>query len=158
MGLDEDVRHRGKVCACIKSQADELTGFGTLMQMCDAGNMKGKRYRLTGWTKCVNVSGWSGMWMRVDGHERGNSLSFDNMQDRPLKGNMDWALQEIVLDVPKDSTNIAFGVLLHGAGEVWMDDFQFEEVSPEVKTTAKKSCVNQAPTNLDFKSGIEGAI
>ena len=155
MGLDDEVKHHGKVCACIKSQADQLNGFGTLMQMFDAGNMKGKRYRLTGWTKCSNVCGWAGMWMRVDGHDRGKHLAFDNMQDRPLKGNMDWDLQEIVLDVPENSTNIAFGVLLNGAGEVWMDDFQFEEVGLEVKTTTKKSCVNKAPTNLDFESGAE---
>jgi hypothetical protein len=79
-------------------------GFGTLMQMFEAGEMKDKRYRLTGWTKAAGVSGWAGMWMRVDGPAKGKSLAFDNMRDRPIQGTEDWTKHEIVLDVPESTT------------------------------------------------------
>ncbi|MDQ5966651.1 MAG: hypothetical protein QG625_2806 [Cyanobacteriota bacterium erpe_2018_sw_39hr_WHONDRS-SW48-000098_B_bin.30] len=98
------------------------------MQMFEAGEMKDKRYRLTGWTKAAGVSGWAGMWMRVDGPAKGKSLAFDNMRDRPIQGTEDWTKHEIVLDVPESATHVAFGVLLNGDGQIWMDDFEFEEV------------------------------
>lgn len=41
-----------------------------------------------------------GLWFRVDG-TTGKSLSFDNMQDRAVKGTTEWARYEIVLDVPE---------------------------------------------------------
>lgn len=153
MGIDETVKRNGSKCASIKSVSEKLHGFGTLMQMFDAGSFKGKRYRLTAWTKCSNVDGWAGLWMRVDGPNPKKCLAFYNMQDRPLKGTSDWTRQEVVLDVPKEATNIAFGVLLNGAGQVWMDDFKFEKVGKNVPTNALKetSCINKSPTNLDFQ-------
>ncbi len=71
------------------------------------------------------------MWMRVDGdnpnpHKR--SLSFDNMQGRPIKGTVDWKKYEIILDVPQESVLIAYGVLLDGPGSVWLDNFEFEVI------------------------------
>ncbi|MCA9492492.1 MAG: hypothetical protein KC621_21310 [Myxococcales bacterium] len=48
-------------------------------------------------------------------------LSFDNMQERPIRGTQDWTRHEIVLDVPTGATNIAFGILVAGKGTVWID-------------------------------------
>ena len=153
MGIDETVKRNNSKCASIKSVSEKLHGFGTLMQMFDADSFKGKRYRLTAWTKCSNVDGWAGLWMRVDGPNPKKCLAFYNTQDRPLKGSTEWAMQNIVLDVPKDATNIAFGVLLNGAGQVWMDDFKFQKVGKNVPTNSLKenTSVNKSPTNLNFK-------
>lgn len=39
--------------------------------------------------------------MRVDGEGKDDIyLSFDNMQSRPLKGNLCWEIYGIVLDIP----------------------------------------------------------
>ena len=48
------------------------------------------------------------MWMRVDGANT-KILSFDNMDSRPVRGTTSWTRYEIVLDVPADSIDIAFG-------------------------------------------------
>ena len=34
----------------------------------------------------------------------------------------DWRKYDVVLDVPSEAQNIAFGVLLAGEGQVWTDD------------------------------------
>lgn len=153
MGIDESVKHQGTKCGCMKSNKDKIEGFGTLMQMFKADKYKGMRLRLTGYTKTEDVGGWAGMWMRVDGPKGSRSLSFDNMQDRPIKGNTDWTKQTIVLKVPEESTFIAFGVLLDGTGKVWMDDFQFEEVGDEVALTGGSggSVRTTKPVNLNFE-------
>jgi hypothetical protein len=49
-----------------KPQAD-LNDFGTLMQNFSAEKYLGKRVRFSAFVKSENVSGWSGLWVRVDG-------------------------------------------------------------------------------------------
>jgi len=152
MGVCTAEFHSGDRCGILQSNTDKLHGFGTLMQMFAAGEFKNNRVRLTGWVKSKDVSGWAGMWMRVDGEQghRGDYLAFDNMQDRPILRETDWAKYEIVLDVPDKSSNIAFGVLLNGAGAVWMDDFSFEIVDRSVPLTGNAHKQRQQPHNLDF--------
>jgi hypothetical protein len=153
MGLDETVRHdNGKSSATVKSVAANLHGFGTLMQMTQPGDFLGKRVRLSGWVKSDKVTDWAGLWFRVDGPTPNVSLAFDNMQDRAIKGTTDWTRYEIVLDVPKEAQRLAFGVLLAGAGQVWMDDLKFEVVPTTVKSTnIAPPAPPPAPTNLNFE-------
>ncbi len=110
-------------------------GFGTIMQCFVADKYKGKRVRLTGYVKTKEIEKWAGMWMRVDGPKKGKPLSFDNMKERPIKGKSDWTKYKIVLDVPKESTNVCFGVLIYGTGEAWIDDIKFEVVDKTVPVT-----------------------
>ena len=62
-------------------------------------------------------------------------LSFDNMSDRPIVGTTDWKKYDIVLDVPNNASNIAFGALLSGTGQIWFEKLTFEIVDTSVKTT-----------------------
>ena len=99
------------------------------MQMSQPGEYLGKRVRLSGYVKSDKVTNWAGLWFRVDGPNNGpnpSSLAFDNMQERPIKGTTDWTRYEIVLDVPEAAQRLAFGILLAGGGQVWMDDLKFE--------------------------------
>jgi hypothetical protein len=69
----------------------------------------------------------------------------------------------MVLDVPNDSVNIAFGILLAGKGQAWMDDLLFEAVGEDIKPTnmpiegekprtkKTKSADQKKPINLDFE-------
>jgi len=78
-------------------------------------------------------------------------VAFDNMQDRAIKGTTDWRLYEVVLDVPEDATGIASGILLTGAGEVWLNGARFEVVGPDVAVTGSKNAKTpDKPVNLDF--------
>jgi hypothetical protein len=129
MGKDSKTTHSGKASAYVHSNKESIGGFGTLMQMVQADKFLGQRVRMIGYIKAENVTGWAGMWMRVDGKaDKTKSLSFDNMQNRSITGTTDWKKCEIVLDVPAESSAIAFGVLLNGTGKVWFDDVSFEKV------------------------------
>ena len=153
MGLDESVRQQGgKSSATVKSVKENIQGFGTLMQTSQPGEYRGKRVRLSGFVKSEKVNDWAGLWFRVDGPNR-STLAFDNMQTRPIKGTTDWARYEIVLDVPNEAAALAFGILLAGGGQVWMDDLKFEVVPATVKVTGGAIPVAPpaAPTNLNFE-------
>jgi hypothetical protein len=120
--VDHATFHGGKASAHYKSKDDHPKDFGTLMQVSDAKAFTGKRVILTAFVKTAKVAGTVGVWMRVDGKD-GEMIALDNMDDRPIKGNSNWKEYSVVLDVPKDSKDLAYGVLIQGgAGELWIDD------------------------------------
>lgn len=152
VGADKATRHGGNASGFIKSKADKVSGFGTLMQSFKPGKFAGKRVRLSGWIKGDKIGDWAGMWMRVDGASGADPTAFDNMGNRPIKGTKDWAHYEIVLDVDDKATNVAFGVLLGGTGSVWLDDLRFDIVDKNTPTTDNLSKENEVtePQNLGF--------
>ena len=151
-GIDSQVKYQDADSAYLKSKADVADsdkGFGTLMQSFRATQYLGKRVRVSGFIKSEGVQEWSGLWMRVD--RDSTVVGFDNMQDRPIKGTNDWRRYEVVLDVPKDATGIAFGVLLSGSGTVWLNSTSFEVVDTSVPTTGSTAQQADGPTNLKFQ-------
>jgi hypothetical protein len=108
--------------------------FGTLMTIIEAAPYRGKRVRMTGYAKSLQVQDWAGFWMRIDGPNQ-EMLGFDNMQDRPIIGTTERTKSQIVLDVPAESIKIAYGVLLGGDGQVWFDGIEIDVVGEDIPTT-----------------------
>ena len=150
-GVDKAMTQNGQPSAFLKSAVTVTDGFGTLMQQISASEYVGKRVRLRAWVQSQDVADWAGVWMRVD-KER-TTVSFDNMQNRPIKGTQQWKQCEVVLDVPQDSTGMFFGIVLSGSGEVWMNDVSFEVVGNDVQVTSQAPQAHPLPTqptNLKF--------
>jgi len=148
-GVDNNAINNGQPSAFLVSKVANTEGFGTLMQSISASDYVGKRVSLRAWVKPQDVVNWAGVWMRVDKGKQ--SVAFDNMQNRPIKGTQAWNLYEVVLDVPPGSTGISFGILLSGAGEVWMNNLSFEVVGNDVPLTGiAEGSVAEHPTNLNF--------
>jgi hypothetical protein len=151
VGIDTAVKHSGSASAYIKFIGDKAEGFGTLMQAFKPDKYGGKRVRMSAWMKTENADS-AQLWMRVDGEEK-MPLAFDNMNNRAVKGTTEWKRYEITLDVPESAVAIAFGVLVAGKGQAWVDDFQFEVVGKDVPTTNMPSPgkMNEGPVNLNFE-------
>jgi hypothetical protein len=109
------------------------------MQDFRADQYRGKRVRLSASVKTEDVQQWAGLWMRVDKVSGGEPLAFDNMQDRPIQGTVEWHNYDVVLDVRQEATGIFFGVLLTGSGKVWLNGLQFEAVGQDVPTTGRRN-------------------
>lgn len=158
--LDSSTSHSGTRSAHLFPN-ENLAGnssWGTLMQQMAPDNYLNQRVRMTLWIKAKSVKGWLAPWMRVDGDKKGDTLSFDNFCTRQIKGTTDWTRHEIVLDVPPSSTNIAFGVMLGGKGDAWIDDVSFEIVDKSVPVTDCPCSRNNRPTqgvNLNFEEDPE---
>ena len=151
VGADRSNAHSGRASALLASKSDAAKGFGTLLQMVQAGSFQGKRLKFTAYVRSKGVRDWAGLWLRVDG-AGSSQLAFDNMHDRPIRGDSDWQPYSIVLDVPKEATAIAFGILLSGPGEVWIDTGTLETVDKTVPTTGTPAPqMPQVPSNLDFE-------
>lgn len=143
-------RHEGRMML-LRSRTSSAHEFGTVSQFFGAERYRGKRLRFAGSLRTESVSEWAGLWMRVDGPERNQTLVLDNMQRRAPRGTTAWARYEIVLDVAPEARLVALGVLLAGEGSVFADELTFEEVSKDVPTTdAPDMWASLEPRNLDF--------
>jgi hypothetical protein len=158
VGVDQLQTWGGMPSAYVKSNGALAKDFGGMMQMASAENYVGKRVRLSGWVKTEDANDGGGhLWMRVDGQQRGVSLQFDNMDNRPVNGTNDWQEASVVLDVPAESSALAYGFFVKGSGKMWMSGTKIEEVGPDVPSTnvvkspsvAAKS-LPKTPVNLGF--------
>jgi hypothetical protein len=147
-GTDSQAAYNDRPSAYLKSTEAVSNGFGTLMQQFAADKYAGKRLRLSAFVKSDDVKDWAGLWMRVD--KGSQSVAFDNMEDRSIKGTTGWQRYQVVLDVPQDATGIFFGVLLAGSGQVWLNDVKFEVVGSDVSTTGAGGAHRAEPVNLGF--------
>ncbi len=145
-GVDQEETYQEKASGYLRAKGDEAEGFATLMQTFKAEIYREKRLRFSAVVKAEEVEGMAGLWMRVD-DAKSTILGFDNMSNRPIRGTIDWQGYEVVLDVPQESESVAFGILLQGAGQVWINDIQLTEVDLDVPVS---SYAESAPTNLDF--------
>lgn len=136
MAPDASRTHCEKPGAHVRSLAGATSDkFGTYMDVISAVPYRGKRVRLRGVVETKDVTGWTGLWLRVDDANR-KMLAFDNMGDRSLDGTRPPSEQAVVLEVANEATELAFGVLLAGEGEVWTEKVQIEIVGTDVPTTA----------------------
>ena len=126
----------GSAVVSIVSKPDSSgVGFGTLMRQMDATEYRGMRVRFTATVRSEDVTGWAGLWMRVDRGSR--TVAFDNMQSRAIRGTTRWKMYDVVLNVPADATKISFGTLVISRGSVWMENAHIEPVDNSVPTTAR---------------------
>jgi hypothetical protein len=155
VGVDRLQNYGGMPSAYVKSVQPSVQGFGGMMQMSAADDHLGQRVRLSGWAKTEDANDGGGhLWFRVDGQQRGATLQFDNMDNRPIKGTTDWQHYSVVLDVPPEAAALAYGFFVNGTGKMWVSGAKIETVGPEVPST--NMIKNQArslpktPVNLSF--------
>ena len=129
-GVDLTQTISGKGAKYIHNVAGDGKSWGTLMQMFSAEKYRGQRVRLRARVKTKEVSGWAGLWMRVD--VPGQRSVLYNSQDKPIKGSADWQQRSVVLDVGPGANALAFGVIQNGSGEVWIDDVKLDVVDRTV--------------------------
>ncbi|HEY2369190.1 MAG TPA: hypothetical protein VGH87_22490 [Polyangiaceae bacterium] len=115
------------------SQASS-SDFATMMTTENAASFAGKRVRFRGWVRTDALDAWAGLWMRVD-EPNDQQGAFDNMANRPIKSTTPWTPYDVVLDVAPDAVDVAFGVLMSGDGQAWLDGVSLEVVDDSVPTT-----------------------
>ena len=147
-GIDTEVEDSGSPNLSLKC-AEAVEGFVGIMQSFAADNYLGKRLRFSALVKSEEIEGgWGGLWMRVDGRDR-KITAFDNMQNRSIKGTTDWTRHLVVLDVSEEATDVSFGTLMSGKGQLWIADLKLEPVDHETPTTDRKKPLE--PGNLELK-------
>jgi hypothetical protein len=78
-GVVEGEHLEGHNVALLRSATEDPDLFGTLMQVIDGADFRGRRMRLRGAVRPVLVERWAGLWLRVD-LPTGRPSAFDNME------------------------------------------------------------------------------
>ncbi len=156
VGIDRSMLFHGRPSAFIEQQAKNPTDFASSFQDISAANYVGKRVSLNGYLKTEGVTDWTALWMRIDSGK--SVLAFDNMQDRPIRGDTEWTHHAVVLDVPANATRIRLGFMLAGSGKSWLNGAKLEIVDKSVPVTAKPGAETPIPADrhnmrpdLEFK-------
>ena len=146
----------GKYSAYLRSREVERNTMGTLWQAIKPRpDWFGERVRMTVYMKTLAVKDAAGLFMRVSTY--GGWINYDYMYDRAVHGDTDWQKQMIVLEIPRDTSLIDFGVWIIGKGEVQVDDFRFDVVDNKLHLTGTSEKIEFGqPENLDFERYIEG--
>src|SRR6185295_9412346 len=63
---DPSVVHGGRASARLEALHGGVDGVATLMQSLSPEAYRGKRVRFSGFVATAGVTGWTGLWMRVD--------------------------------------------------------------------------------------------
>ena len=110
------------------------------MRQFSAETYRGRRLSFTAHVKADHVKSWAGLWMRVDNQRATDrahrTLAFDNMQGRSIRGTKDWRRYSAWSSMyTEEATEIYLGILLTGAGAVWLSSDVVEVVPTTVRTT-----------------------
>lgn len=153
-GRDGKVSHSGSGGGRLSSKSHTtVSEHGLLVQRISAEDYLGKRLQLSGFLTTKSVTGWAGIWVRVD-DQKGRVLSFENMMNRPVRGDTDWTRYTVTVDVPADAFEIQFGALLAGSGTIYVDDFDLQTTGGTRPAQALKLRIRTLPTepeNLGFE-------
>ena len=153
-GRITEVSRSGKASGILRSEDASPKEHALLIQKLSAEEFRGYRMELIGYLKSGEVTGWAGLWVRVDDVD-GNVLEFHNMMDTPVRGDSPWTRYAVPFDVPPEAWEIHFGALLAGKGEVQADDLELRRLGGTRPASALKQKIRSLPLqprNLDFEN------
>ena len=133
---DKSVLHEGRPTLRLAPIADSSMGYGTWMNALFAYPYRGKRIRISAYTRTAGANRRADFWARVQAKASpgdGNGLVGKFIA---LPASSDWQRYEIVFDVPREGAWIHYGVGLAGSGMLWLDRATIEVVDREVPITS----------------------
>ena len=130
------------------STAEEPASHGVIMQSIDSRAFLGERIRFSAWIRCEEGTAAAQLWVRVVPLNRDEATLARGV----FRATPTWQHGEVVVDVDPRSVSIMFGLMLEGAGRVWMSGASFERVDSSVPLTQEGSVTREpaAPINLGF--------
>jgi len=158
VGMDPDLRFQDQPVLSIKSAPDvKSSEYGAIWQ--SARNYAGSKVRFSGYLRGSDVQAWGGVFLHADTGRVGifktsaaadapmvsegmfpQVIGLDKAELLPLavKAGKDWQAFSIVLQVPPDRVELKLGLLLSGAGQVWVSGLKFEKVDESVAETSER--------------------
>jgi hypothetical protein len=166
LSIDRADAYSGAASAALYSQGDFPDDRGGMVQFIIADNYRGKRVRFSAALKTADVRSGAGIWIRADGtDDAGGRIVVAETTLSPeqrLRGSVPWHRYSLVLNVPEDTTSLAYGAEMHGIGKFWLDSVKLEVVSQDVPETWRLKANEfhypplpeerlPVPINLDFE-------
>jgi erythromycin esterase len=111
----------------------EQRSFGVASMVYPLQQAMGRRLHLTGYIRTLDVRGYAGFWVRVDGPN--GMLVIDNMSARGPRGTTPWTRYDVEVPVDSGAVRVIVGVLHPGTGTAWFDSLSVDVVGPPMPRT-----------------------
>jgi len=129
LGTDQQVKHSGKSSGFIQRIPTPIDANGAMMQSNVANPYRNKRVRFSVYIKSSEVQS-AYIFFTVQSPD--SAIAYANNKESAIHENTEWTLCQLTLDIPENSRNMDFGVILNGQGKVWIDDGKLEIVDHSV--------------------------
>ncbi len=83
----------------------------------------GKEITVKAWMKSEDMKGSLALMLAIYDVD-GNTLQFENLQNKKLKGTKDWKQYSVTLPLAAQAQTIHIGPILIGKGKLWIDDVE----------------------------------
>ena len=121
IAADDTVVHAGEWSVRLQRDSKSPQRASTIAKSIPV-DFTGRQVELRGYLRTEDVSGYAGLWLRVDGEKP--MLAVDDMRRQAVKGTTDWREYSIVLPLDSEARQLLFGVAITGTGKTWADDLQ----------------------------------
>jgi hypothetical protein len=129
---DPAVAREGHPTLVLEARGETQGKYGTWMRVVDAAPYRGKRVRLSAYTKTAGTTQRADFWARVQAADSPGDGSGLGGKWTHLPATSDWAHHEIVLDVAQEGAQVHYGVGVAGPGTLWVDEAKLEVVEADV--------------------------
>ena len=110
---------------------------GIVEQVIEAGDVRTSRHRLTGMIRTEGIV-VSATLVAIVNDEDGATLFSDDMVDRVVRGDTDWASYQIDIPALPSAESVTVAVLVIGPGTAWFDDLELEAVADKNGTPSEE--------------------
>lgn len=114
------------------SNTDEIEkNLVPIYQIIDAIPYRGKKVKISAKARFESKYNTSnGQLWAIGRSTKDNITVSEYLEDNLIRSN-DWKEYELIIDIPDETNELRFGVILQGIGKLWTDDFKIEVVQPK---------------------------
>ena len=134
---DPATERAGHATLLLAPTGDTGGKYGTWVRSIDAAPYRGKRVRLSAYTKTEGATQRADFWARVQAADSPADGSGLGAQWIRLPATSGWEHLEIVLDVNPAGAMLQYGVGVAGPGKLWVDAPKLEVVAADVPPTTR---------------------
>jgi|GEM_PF-2104987 len=152
------------------NEAQANRNSATVLQTALAAPYLGKRVELSAYLRAEGTRGYNtGFWFRaID--PANVVIAYDSSDLAAVQYADEWHQHRLVMDIPWNASEIAYGFSIAGPGKLWVDDVHVSVVDKAIPTTSRNQHVRNIgtivqqespdgprarPSNLDFEEIVE---
>ena len=151
--VDSVVKRSGKYALRIESKDQAAAEGFSCPALSLPATFEGKEITVKAFMRTEGVEQPIGLMLRLDAqlHE---SLQFDNMMQKGIKGSEKWEEYSVTLPLSEETKTIYIGAILSGKGKLWVDDFQLLIDGKDIAFAKQKpKKTYQAEQDNEFRFG-----
>ncbi len=154
--IDNNTKHTGNSSIFISSadtaSSPQYAGVGYTVP----AKYEGKEITVKAWMKSEDMKGSIALMLAIYDAD-GNTLQFENLQNKKIKGTKDWKQYSVTLPLAAQAQTLHIGPILIGKGKLWTDDVELFVDGTPIQNAKLKPNFNPNPPRSPRYGSIASA-